>query len=189
MPSKFNDKDDKELLQLFYRDGNNEWLGVLLQRYTGLLLGVSMKYLKNEDDAKDAVQQIFLKVINELQKYKVEYFKSWIYMIAKNHCLMKLRDKGKIPVELNDNILVTENDNEVKEKANNKESALTHLEIALHQLNKEQCECVTLFYLHKKTYQEIVEVTNFNMLQVKSNIQNGKRNLKILMQRMQSHEQ
>ena len=75
--------EDKELLQKFYTDGNTQWLGVLLQRYTMLLLGVCMKYMKNEEEAKDCVQQIFLKVIIELQKYKVEYFKSWLYMIAK----------------------------------------------------------------------------------------------------------
>ena len=78
----------------------------MLERYTLLLLGVCMKYLKNEDDAKDSVQQIFLKVIQELHKYKVEYFKSWIYMVAKNHCLMKLRDKhGKIPVGINEKLM------------------------------------------------------------------------------------
>ena len=82
------DKDDKELMELFYKDGDNEWLGILLQRYTMLLFGVCMKYLKNEEEAKDSVQQIFLKVIDELKKYKVEYFKSWLYMVAKNHCLM-----------------------------------------------------------------------------------------------------
>ena len=93
--SKYNHISDNELLQRFYADHDNEWLGILLQRYTMLLLGVCMKYLKNEEEAKDAVQQVFLKAINELHKYKVEYFKSWIYMVAKNHCLMKLRDKGK----------------------------------------------------------------------------------------------
>ena len=72
-----------------------------MPRYTLLLLGVCMKYLKNEEEAKDCVQQIFLKVITELKKYRVEYFKSWLYMVAKNHCLMKIRDRhGKMPVEL-----------------------------------------------------------------------------------------
>ena len=97
-----NDINDKDLLQRFYTDGNNEWLGILLERYTLLLFGVCMKYLKNEEEAKDAVQQVFLKVIGELRKYKVEYFKTWLYMVAKNHCLMKLRDKGKYTQELNE---------------------------------------------------------------------------------------
>ena len=99
---------DPELLEEYYATRNNELLGVLLQRYTLLLLGVCMKYLKNEDEAKDSVQQVFLKAITELQKYKVEYFKSWIYMVAKNHCLMILRDRqGKIPAELTDRMTLT----------------------------------------------------------------------------------
>jgi len=85
--------EDKQLLDKFYNEANNYWLGILLQRYTLLLFGVCMKYLKNEEDAKDSVQQIFLKVISEVQKYKVGYFKSWLYMIARNHCLMKIRDR------------------------------------------------------------------------------------------------
>ena len=92
-PDKYQHITEAELLQKFTTDGNNFWLGILLQRYTLLLFGVCMKYLKNEEAAKDAVQQIFLKAITELQKYKVDYFKSWLYMVAKNHCLMKLRDK------------------------------------------------------------------------------------------------
>jgi len=93
------------LLERFYADRDNQWLGMLLERYTLLLLGVCMKYLKNEELAKDSVQQIFLKAITELQKYRVEYFKSWIYMVAKNHCLMQLRDKpGKNTVEVKDSI-------------------------------------------------------------------------------------
>ena len=78
----YNDIPDRELLDKYYLSHDNELLGVLLQRYTLLLLGVCMKYLKNEEDAKDSVQQIFLKVIQELQKYRVEYFKSWLYMVA-----------------------------------------------------------------------------------------------------------
>lgn len=112
--NEYQHTDDLELLNKFYADYNNEWLGILLERYTMLLLGVSMKYLKNEEEAKDAVQQVFLKVINELHKYKVEYFRSWVYMITKNHCLMKLRDKGKFTAEINERILATPADAEEK---------------------------------------------------------------------------
>ena len=91
--TKYDHITDQELLDRFYEDHNNEWLGSS-SRYTLLLLGVCMKYLKNEEEASDSVQQVFLKVITELHKYKVDFFKSWIYMIAKNHCLMKLRDRN-----------------------------------------------------------------------------------------------
>ncbi|CAN5896736.1 sigma-70 family RNA polymerase sigma factor [soil metagenome] len=175
--------DDKELLQHFYNDGNNEWLGILLQRYTMLLFGVCMKYLKNEEEAKDAVQQVFLKAINELHKYKVEYIKSWLYMVAKNHCLMKLRDKGKYTYEINDQVLAASPDGlEIKE-LKEKDRTLDKMSQALMELNKEQQLCVTLFYLEKKSYQEVADITGYNLMQVKSHIQNGKRNLKILMER------
>jgi RNA polymerase sigma factor (sigma-70 family) len=185
---KYGHISDTELLNRFYADHDNEWLGILLQRYTILLLGVSMKYLKHEEEAKDAVQQVFLKAINELHKYKVEYFKSWIYMIAKNHCLMKLRDKGRFSAEINESSLTTAAEPEHKTVYIEKDKTLDNLSLALQQLNNEQQLCVTLFYLHKKSYQQISEQSNFSILQVKSHIQNGKRNLKIIMDKM-SNEQ
>ena len=180
---KSNHIDDKELLQNFYNDSSNEWLGILLPRYTLLLFGVCMKYLKNEEDAKDCVQQIFLKTINELHKYKVEYFKSWIYMIAKNHCLMKLRDKKKYSVEINEKISTVPDVSEEKNVLIQKDKTLAEMENALKQLNYEQQQCITLFYLEKRSYTEIAEKTGFSLLQVKSHIQNGKRNLRLLLEK------
>ena len=177
---KYNETSDSELLQNFHADHDNEWLGILLPRYTLLLLGVCMKYLKNEEDAKDCVQQIFLKVINELNKYKVEYFKSWIYMIAKNHCLMKLRDKGKVPVELNEHLICVPDESENKISLIEKDILLNKMMEAIKNLHTEQQQCVSLFYLHKKSYSEVAEITGFTIMQVKSHIQNGKRNLKLL---------
>jgi RNA polymerase sigma-70 factor (ECF subfamily) len=182
--SKFGNISDTELLNRFYADRDNEWLGILLQRYTMLLLGVGMKYLKNEEEAKDAVQQVFLKAISELHKYKVEYFKSWIYMIAKNHCLMKLRNKGRFNTEINEKTLTTAAEPESNQVHIEKDKTLDSLAQALQQLNKEQQLCVTLFYLHKKSYQEISAESSFSILQVKSHIQNGKRNLRIIMEKM-----
>ncbi len=177
----FDHISDTELLERYYSDKDNQWLGLVLQRYTVLLLGVCMKYLKNEEEARDAVQQIFLKSITELSKYKVAYLKSWLYMVAKNHCLMKLRDKNIfIPVE--EKIQLTSPESDGQELLE-KEATLTLLENALEELNSEQKSCVTLFYLQKRSYQEIVNSTGFSLLQVKSYIQNGKRNLKILVEK------
>lgn len=181
---KYQDISDKDLLQRFWQTQNNEWLGILLQRYTLLLLGVCMKYLKEENDARDCVQQIFLKVIQEAGKYKIDYFKSWLYMVAKNQCLTILRDKkGKISVELDDT-----NSHIVEEVEGTADGGMflvsdEALREALQELNEEQYKCVTLFYLHKKSYQEISESTGYPMLKVKSHIQNGKRNLKISIQK------
>lgn len=180
---KHQDKSDQELLEHFYFDKNNEWLGILLSRYTLLLFGLCMKYLKNEDDAKDAVQQIFIKVINELSKYKVTYFKSWLYMVGKNHCLLELRGRKKFHYEINDNLLSGDVSDLNMEELLKKESTLNLMHQSISQLNDEQKLCITLFYLKKKSYQEIQDLSGFTMMQVKSHIQNGKRNLKNMLEK------
>ena len=182
MPGKYDHITDAELLQNFYKDHDNKWLGILLPRYTLLLLGVCMKYLKNEEDARDCVQQIFLKVIKELRKYEVEYFKSWIYMIARNHCLMKLRDHKNLTLELHEHTAVAANADADKKIHIEKDKLLQRMEAALNKLNAEQKQCVKLFYLQKKSYSEVADITGFSMMQVKSYLQNGKRNLKLLIE-------
>ncbi|MEO6893711.1 MAG: sigma-70 family RNA polymerase sigma factor [Ginsengibacter sp.] len=182
LPEKYDHITDAELLQNFYEDHDNKWLGILLPRYTLLLLGVCMKYLKNEEDARDCVQHIFLKVINELRKYKVEYFKSWIYMIARNHCLMKLRDHKNLTVELQEHTVVAANAETDRKLLMEKDELLQRMEKALNKLNPDQKLCVKLFYLQKKSYSEVAEITGFSMMQVKSFLQNGKRNLKLLIE-------
>ena len=182
-PRLHKHNSDQELLERFYADHDNQWLGILLERYTLLLLGVCMKYLKNEELARDSVQQIFLKAITELQKYRVEYFKSWIYMVAKNYCLMQLRDKpGKNTVEVRDTIAAEPVDADKEDLILN-EKTYDYMAEALKELNEEQQLCVTLFYIEKKSYQQIAGETGFSMMQVKSHIQNGKRNMRILIEK------
>lgn len=179
---RFDHITDSQLLEIFYADNNQKWIGLLLERYTLLLLGLCMKYLKNEEEAKDCVQQIFLKVLTEVPKYKVEYFKSWLYMVAKNQCLMKLRGRGtKEMKELSEHIVAEEDAN--KDVLSENELTYHFLEEALNEISEEQRVCVTLFYLQKASYTQISERTGYSLLQVKSYIQNGKRNLKLLLQK------
>ena len=186
--NRYDHITDQELLEHYYTDNNQEWLGVLLQRYTLLLLGVCMKYLKDETEARDCVQQIFVKVLTEAPKYKIEYFKSWLYMVAKNHCLMRLRDKGaKAVKELTDqNVAEQETD---RQDLLQNERTYELLEESMLELNEEQKICVHQFYLQKKSYHQIAEQTGFSLMQVKSYIQNGKRNLKIILERKLKNHQ
>jgi RNA polymerase sigma-70 factor (ECF subfamily) len=180
---RYSHINDQQLLGYFKADKNNNWLGILLQRYTLLLFGVCMKYLKNEEEAKDAVQQIFLKAITELHKYEVEYFKSWLYMVAKNHCLMKLRDKPGRIIDIKEQMIITNDDDSNLQLHIQKDRQLELMTETLGELNPEQKQCVILFYLEKKTYQEVANETGYTLMQVKSYIQNGKRNLKILLEK------
>ncbi|MEO8117355.1 MAG: sigma-70 family RNA polymerase sigma factor [Bacteroidota bacterium] len=171
---------DQELLLKYLEAKDNYFLGILLERYTMLILGVAMKYLKNEEDAKDAVQQIFLKVSLELQKYSVDYFKSWLYMVTRNYCLMQLRKKSTARMTALPEEIPALQDEISANKLFENETLLDNMHAAIDMLSEGQKTCVTLFYLEKKSYQEITLLTGMDNLQVKSNIQNGKRNLKIL---------
>lgn len=183
---EFQHISDQDLLAQYYESHDNRLLGIVLQRYTMLLLGVCMKYLKDEEAAKDSVQQIFLKVIHELKRYRVQYFKSWLYMIARNHCLMQLRKHDiKSSKEINENIFEEE---PPLQQHIEKEQLLSLLEISLDELNADQKTCITLFYLDKRSYQQISEQTGLSLMQVKSFIQNGKRNLKILVEKKLHHK-
>jgi RNA polymerase sigma factor (sigma-70 family) len=172
---------DNELLLLYKQSNNNKYIAELLQRYTNLLLGTCLKYLKNMDDAKDAVQHIQLKCITDINKYEINVFNSWLYILTKNHCLYLLKTKKNIfSTDDKDYNISAEESNEEEFLA--KELIFEKLDESLLQLNEDQRICVTLFYLEKQSYTEISVKTGFTMLQVKSYIQNGKRNLKMMIQ-------
>lgn len=170
--------NDEDLLARFYTDGNKEWLGILLERYTMLLFGVCMKYLKEEDTARDTVQQVFLKALSEIPKYRIDNIGGWLYRVAKNMCLSLLRDKKvwseperldqmEQPEEVPISLLLE------------REKDIDRLKEELSRLKDEQRICLTLFYLDKKSYQEVATLTGYDVKLVKSHIQNGKRNLRM----------
>ena len=186
--SLYEKLSDTELLDHYRHYHDKQCLGILLQRYTLLLLGVCLKYLKNEEEAKDAVQQVFTKVIVEVDKYKVDHFKSWLYTIARNYCFMQLRNKViPLPEEAidNSNFHATEHPHAELSPILEKEELLDLLNESLTELQPNQQQCVSLFYLDKKSYRQISQETGFNLHQVKSFIQNGKRNIRLLIEKKQ----
>ncbi|HEY9007590.1 RNA polymerase sigma factor [Ohtaekwangia sp.] len=173
---------DAELLAQYKRSGELPVLGELYDRYMTLVLGVCMKYLKDREESRDAVMQLFEKLVITLREHEVTHFKSWLYATARNHCLMQLRSKkGKIFEEISPSLM--ENDGFLHlEEEPETEANITKLERCIDTLVVEQKQCVQLFYLQQKCYKEIVQLTGFDDNKVKSYIQNGKRNLKICME-------
>ena len=178
--------NDEELISRFQKSNENQWLGILLPRYTLLLLGVAMKYLKDKTAAEDAVQFIFLKTLTHLPKGEMPNFKGWLYVLMRNHCLQILRDKNHLTSE--DGLQNIPASNEYADEIIWKELSLNQMELAMQELNQEQRQCIQLFYFEDKSYQQIMEITGFSFMQVKSFIQNGKRNLKMIVEkRMKYH--
>ena len=178
-----NELPDKELVTLFRTSRNMEVLAVLFQRYMDLLYGVCLKYLKQPEPAKDAVMQIFEELVVKLPKHEVDNFKSWLYTLAKNYCLMQLRTpKNLKTTEFNPDSMQLEEEmhlNGILVKEDN----LQKLERCLETLSTEQKQSVELFYLQNKCYKEIAEETGIEWNKVRSFIQNGRRNLKICMEK------
>ncbi|MEQ8927609.1 MAG: sigma-70 family RNA polymerase sigma factor [Fulvivirga sp.] len=156
-------------------------LGELYKPYMHLVYGLCLKYLKNREESQDAVMQIFEKLVDAVKKHDIQNFKSWLYVLAKNHCLMKLRS-SKTNVDI-DSTSIMESDYQLHHKdEGDLEDNLVKLEKCIAQLQDDQKLCVELFFLKKKPYQTIAEKTGFEMKKIKSYIQNGKRNLKICME-------
>lgn len=184
--NNFSDLSDTELIERFRHSHDAKYLGHLYLRYTHLVLGLCFKYFKNEAEAQDAVMDIYEKLSKELKKHNVDHFKSWLYMLSKNHCLQVLR-KDKQNYKKQDafevflsNSMETDVEMHLIERKE-KESLLLKLEKTLPLLKDSQYDCVKAFYLDSKSYQDIADELNISLKEVKSNIQNGKRNLKIKM--------
>jgi len=177
---------DEELIDHYKSSGNTELIGVLYTRYTYLVFGVCMKYLKNEDDASDAVMSVFEKLIKDLKTHKVQKFKSWLYSVAKNHCLMELRKTSVSRKNFDEMVQVIssefmETDDVLHPDIESEDILIDKMMSALGKLKNEHKTCLELLYLQKKSYKEVAEITGYNMKEVKSYIQNGKRNLKNMM--------
>jgi RNA polymerase sigma-70 factor (ECF subfamily) len=177
--SSYDSLSDKELSDLYKSSANQEILATLFSRYSDLLYGVCMKYLKNADSAADACNDIYVELVQKLLKHDVLNIKAWLHTLARNHCLMKLRGDKKMPTDEFPDYLMQSEDNWHPDMANERENKLTALELCIESLKIEQKQAVSLFYLEQKTYNEIADLTGIPWDKIRSQIQNGRRNLKI----------
>ncbi len=173
---------DVELVAKYRASGDLNLVSELFGRYTAMIYGVCVKYLRDRDDAKDAVMQVFEKLPSALQNHEIANFKSWLYVMARNHCLMQIRAlKGKKFEDL-DRLGMEFSPDAHPDDEPELEGDLNKLEKCLQTLSNDQKTCVRLFFLDQKCYKDISDETGYDYNQVKSYIQNGKRNLKICME-------
>ncbi len=180
--SKSKPPDDQELVHQYQHSGDLECIGKLFERHTEMVYLVCMKYLRDEEESKDATMQVFENMVESLKRYEVQNFKSWLHSVAKNHCLMKLRSqKSKfksLAVHSTSGKDLEQHDALQPRDEEQHELELQTLEQGLLNLPDEQHICLKLFYLQHKSYKEITEITGYSLNNVKSYIQNGKRNLR-----------
>ena len=181
---------DEELIHRFRNSHDSKYVGELYVRYTHLVYGVCLKYLQNEADAQDATMQIFEGLLQSLKKHEVQAFKPWLHTVVKNYCMMQFRNENKEAKKLENiktnQVKNVEIDDDLHLQENEKEKLVNYLNEGLLELKKEQQECVQAFYIENKSYQEIATAFNYTINEVKSHIQNGKRNLKSFINKQQN---
>jgi RNA polymerase sigma-70 factor (ECF subfamily) len=170
---------DKELADLYRSSAQQELVAELYGRYSGLLFGVCMKYLEDADAAADACADIYIELVQKMLKHEVQHPKSWLHTLTRNHCLMKIRSDKKMPVDAISENFVQLEDNWHPEIAKEKEKRLSAMELCIEELKDEQRQAVRLFYMEEKSYNEIAEITGISWNSIRSQIQNGRRNLKL----------
>ena len=178
-------RSDQELLQRYKQTADLQVLGVLYQRYMDLVYGVCLKYFRDPEESKDAVMNIFEELVLKLKVHEVENFRSWLHVLARNHCLMQLRKKNRIRTTDLDPSLMQSTEELHHNGVMDREDRLSLMEDCMKTLPDEQKRSVELFYLQSKCYNEIAEITGLEWNKVRSQIQNGKRNLRLCMEKKQ----
>lgn len=179
----YNALSDCELISLYKKNLDLNVIGDLFKRYTRFVFLVSLKYLQNEDESRDAVMQIFENLIEDLKNHEIDNFKPWLHTVTRNHCLMKLRKDKSVQKKQERFLIESENFMESDDISHHNEKQEHEIKIekvrdAIGTLNEEQKICIELFYIESKSYNEIAEITGYSVKNIKSYIQNGKRNLK-----------
>lgn len=175
-----------DLVKLYREGGDMQVLAKLYQRYMELVYGVGLKYLKDSEAAKDAVMNIFEELVVKLRQHEVANFKSWLHTLSRNHCLMQLRTPRNLKtVEIEENLV--QNEEEVHlNGVLQKEEHFKQLQVCMENLPAKQMIVIKMFYLEERSYNEIADRTGLEWTQVRSFIQNGRRNLKICMEKAKS---
>jgi len=184
---KYARLEDDDLLAAYQQKGDLAYLGELYQRHAEMVYYVCLRYFEDSEDSKDAVMQIFEELILKVNKQIIHDFPRWLYVVTKNFCLMQLRSNKNFTKTSLDEFVKSPAFLHPSENSEEKEEQLTALERCLDRLPVKQKESVGLFFLQEKCYQEISEYTGYSMKEVKSYIQNGKRNLKICMETWNEH--
>ena len=184
---KYDDSiPDESLLKQYHSSGDLEVLGSLYERYMHLVYGVCLRYLKDRENAKDAVMQIFEKLVTDAQRHEISQFKSWLYVLTKNFCLMHIRSQKSKARRINNwkiaHIKYVESDIELHPIDKDETDQDTALKECIKKLKTEQRRCIQLFYFENKCYHDIGLSLKMDEKKVKSHLQNAKRNLKICLE-------
>jgi RNA polymerase sigma-70 factor (ECF subfamily) len=177
---------DEELLKHYKQSGNKDLFADLFKKHVSVVYGTCLFYLQDKDEAQDATMQLFEKLMLDINNREMDNFKGWLSFVVRNHCISIIRKnksqskniKSYYEFEYEDANYETEE----KINAVSDDVMLENMKQCLPKLKENQRLCVELYYLNNKSYQDIANQTGFTLNEIKSYIQNGKRNLKLLLE-------
>lgn len=178
LQAKDKESSDQELIESYKKSGDTWYVGELFQRYTPLISALSWKYLKDPTETEDALMEVFEIIVKDLKQYEVNNFKTWLYSVTKHHCLKKVRKMQPHAVDAEQALKYAADDHDPQSDPYRLDTQLDQLKGAIQNLATEQRKCIELFYLEEKSYKEVATLTGYSLKEVKSYLQNGKRNLK-----------
>ena len=174
---------DEELLLRYKETGNTEYFGDLYNRYIPLVYGLCLKYLQDADKSQDAVMEIFENLLTKIRGYEIKVFKTWLYSVVKNHCFRLLKEnKREISVSFDSQLMESDDVLTLLDEGADSEREAV-LCTCIEKLPEPQKISIKSFFYEGMSYVEISELTGYNLNAVKSYIQNGKRNLKICIEK------
>lgn len=178
LQAKGNRLTDQELVDRYKESGDTWYVGELYQRYTPLISALAWKYLKDTTEAEDALMEVFEIIVKDLRQYEVNNFKTWLYSVTKHHCLKKVKKMQPQAADPEQVLKYVADDHDPQADPYQLEVQIEQLKGAIQNLTQEQRQCIELFYLEEKSYKEVATLTGYSLKEVKSYLQNGKRNLK-----------
>lgn len=169
---------DEELVALYKKRLDSSIVGILFGRHYHKVYGLCLNYLKNAHDGEDATMEIFESLPTQLVQYTIQKFEPWLFFVTRSHCLKRfkkeLKNRKEDIQEISEDFFVEFEE----EKDHLYEQRFEALGDAIDELKENQKKCILLFFLQQKTYNDIADITGFSYKDVKTHIQNGKRNLK-----------
>lgn len=177
---------DEEIIQHYRQTGDKAVFAELFKKHVNSVYGTCVFYLQDKDEAQDAVMQIFEKLMADVKQRQIENFKAWLSFVVRNFCISLIRKKKTQAKNIKSyyefEYQETTYDTELKIASVSDDLMLEYMAQSLQQLKPAQRSCVELFYLKGLSYQQIADQTNYSLNEVKSYIQNAKRNLKLMIE-------
>ncbi len=165
---------DNEIVEALKNGNQKIAADVFVKKYQNFVYLTALRYLTYDEDAQDAAQEIFIKAIDSIAKFRGESsLKTWLYRITKNYCLNSIR-KNKFFSFFS----LSSNENEsfeIKDETDKTGSGIENEELekkflkALSKLPEKQRETFALRYFEEMTYEEISKVLGTSVGGLKAN--------------------